>query len=303
LVEQAIAQSIEADRAKLEAMAASADTSAPVAEAPRAVGRDARVLVRKTDDGGRKRVYAAAGAVVVLIAAVAAAWGLGWPPFGNGAGSGDGDAPSVPSSGPSPATAPSAIGTDSLAAADTLASADSLGGSDDSTTFGPIGFNAVADTSAPVDSAVGPDTTAADAQQDTGSVPADTAIAPPADTAPAPTVPPAGRELPAVVVPPGYAIAAEIVVVQGLPVLSVAETSTGVRVTQQGEGGIELVLVAASGEGDAGPNVRDVSVTSQGDTAVGSARIAGYRIEARSLMAPDLLQDLLMRLMLARPIN
>jgi len=168
---------------------------------------------------------------------------------------------------------------------------------EDTTSFGPIGFNAV-DTSA---AAGGPPTPSVDsATVDTASRDTAAVVAPPVTP---PPVEPAAP-LPSVVVPPGHAVVDEIVVVRGLEVLSVAETSGGIRVTQRTGDGAELVLSAtAAGVRETGGTVGDIVVRQEGEMAVGTARLGPYRVEARGPISTELMGNLLAQLVRARPVN
>lgn len=288
LVEQAIAASLQASAersARVEAEPPVPERPAPKTDdVPLRPTRDdgARPLLREREPRGRPRMLGVAAAIVVIGGGFAGAWVLGWLPFGGG-GTGTTDGP-PPVANPPGAVTPAAVDTVADSLARDTAVTDTGAGPADTTSFGPIGFNALRDTALPAESVIPPPVS-------------DSVVVAALDTA-TPAPPP-----PAVVVPPGYATVAEIVVIRGLPVLSVAETSGGVQVTQEGEGGVEIVLVAARQGGAAVAGVSQVTVEARGDTAVGTARVDGYRVDARAPIAADVLETLLQRLIRARPIN
>jgi len=250
---------------------------------------EARLLVREARRrraGPSRGLIAAGVAIVVIVGGAAGAWFLGLFPFGGKAV--PAPAPPVAVMDSNATAADSTMPTDSAAAADTIS-------------FGPIGFNAV-DTAAAVpggetgvDSATTDSTLPAPAADTTAAVIAPPVVPPPVEPAPA---------LPSVIVPPGYAVADEIVVVRGLEVLSVAETSGGIRVTQRTGEGAELVISATVVDPAATTGgVRDVQVQSDGPMAVGTARLRQYRIEARGPIPTELMGNLLAQLERARPVN
>jgi hypothetical protein len=114
--------------------------------------------------------------------------------------------------------------------------------------------------------------------------------------------------MPTVVVPPGHAVADEIVVIPGLQILSVAETrvggALGHRVVQQADVGIEVRLVATPADFGADTvGIGQVQVRLDGDTAVGSVRIGRYLVDARGPMPVETLTAYLRQLIRARPVN
>jgi len=190
--------------------------------------------------------------------------------------------------------------TDQVSVVESLAApADSAAPPADTAQFGPVGFNAV--TNPPAGAAQRRDTVRAD------SVVPDTvppAVVPP-DAVTTPSQP--ASALPRIVVPPGHAIANEIVAIPGLEVVSVAETRMsgvfGIRVIQRAEDG-EIALVAALADFGADTvGVGQVTVRSEGDSAIGSVRVGRYLVEARSTLPADVLSGLLGRLIRARPVN
>jgi hypothetical protein len=110
-----------------------------------------------------------------------------------------------------------------------------------------------------------------------------------------------------VVVPPGHAIANEIVVIPGLEVVSVSETraggAPGIRVIQRADDGeIALVATPADFGADTVGN-GEVAIRVEGDTQIGDVRVGRYLVEARSTLPSDVLFGLLGRLIRARPVN
>jgi hypothetical protein len=226
--------------------------------------------------------------LVIVVGGIGGAWALGWRPFGEVEPS-DGDEPSstVPTF---PASGGSAVGANPAPTAG------------DTTAFGPLGFNALVDTPASARPGRG---TARVPERPGGP-----------DTVPVPVLPPSGpppearpAALATVVVPPGYAIADEIVVIPGLRVLSVAETrvggAQGHRVVQQAEGGVEVRLVATAGDFGADTlGLGAVHIESEGDTvAVGSVRLGRYLVDARAAMPTETLAAYLRQLIRARPVS
>jgi hypothetical protein len=211
--------------------------------------------------------------IVLAIAAggIGGAWALGWRPFGD-AESSDDDG----SGGGSPRGAGGTV--------------------DDTTAFGPIGFNAVTDS---------PGIRLPGAPR-----PPDIQVGGP-DSVPSPVLPASApaRARATVVVPPGHAISGEIVVIPGLPVLSVAETraggAPGHRVVQEAEGGVEVRLVATPGDFGADTvGLGVVLVETEGDSiAAGTVRLGRYLVDARAAMSAETLAAYLRQLILARPVN
>jgi hypothetical protein len=258
-------------------------TPEPVPQRVRAVPvpkDEIHILVRDQRRQPQPRRLAPVLAVVgVLVGGggAAALWYLGLLPFGLGEGG-------------TPAT-------DSVPVVVDTAVSDTAGA--DTTTFGPIGFNTVVDSPPVRPSRVTPPArdTAEAAAPDTVAV-----VLPP------PVVPPPVEErpsLPTVVVPPGHAIAPEIVVVRGLEVLSVAETAPGtIRVTQRVDTGEEVVVTAVPGGFGADTvGLRGEQVAAEGGTTYGGARFWQYRVTVRSTLAADVVSDFLADLIRARPVN
>jgi hypothetical protein len=110
-----------------------------------------------------------------------------------------------------------------------------------------------------------------------------------------------------VVVPPGHAIADEVIVIPGLEVLSVAETraggAPGIRVIQRADDG-EIAIVATPADFGADTvGSGEVTIRADGDTLIGDVRVGRYLVEARSTLPSDVLSGLLGRLIRARPVN
>jgi len=247
------------------------------------------VLVREPRAKPKRRggLLAAGIALAVIVVGAAAAWALGLLPFGGGD---DGS-----SAAPEPAGQAAAIDSLPVPADSAVA-----GVTADTTQFGPIGFNTVTnDPAAQVEDTTLGDTAAA--VQGGG----DTLPILPAPIEGTPAQPAAA--LPRIVVPPGYAIVAEIVVIPGLEVVSVAETQAGgapgIRVIQSADDG-EIALVSTLADFGADTAGRgQVAVRVEGDSSVGDVRVGRYLVQARSLLPPDVLSGLLGRLIVARPVN
>jgi len=253
---------------------------------------ESHVLVREPRAAKKEKregLIAAGIALVVVVIVGAVAWAVGLLPFGRGEASDGQPGDQV------------AVAESLTPPVDSTVPADSAAPPADTTQFGPIGFNAV--TNRPAGAAQGADTAGADsAVADTVLPPA---VVPPPDVVTTPVQP--APALPRIVVPPGHAIADEIVAIPGLEVVSVAETRVsgvvGIRVIQRAEDG-EIAIVAVLADFGADTvGIGRVTVRTEGDSAIGDVRVGRYLVEARSTLPSDVLAGLLGRLIRARPVN